>query len=110
MRSSPHSASIVTSLDLATGEVHKRGRFSRSVGSIFSSPVAADGKIIVASLEGEVGVLRAGPQWEVLAVNDLDEPIFASPALADGHIYIRTRSTLYSFGSEEPKQPGLTQR
>jgi len=92
---------IVQSVDLATGEVFKRGRTSRSAGSVFSSPVAADGKIIIASVEGEIAVLQAGKQWEVLAVNEFDEPIYASPALAGDHIYVRTPTRLYSFGYSE---------
>ncbi len=92
---------IVQSVDLATGEVFKRGRTSRSAGSVFSSPVAADGKIIIASIEGEIAVLQASEQWEVLAVNEFDEPIYASPALAGDRIYVRTPSRLYSFGSSE---------
>ena len=89
---------IVQSVDLSTGEVFKRGRTSRSAGSIYASPVAADGKILISSLEGEIAVLEAGAQWEVLAVNDLDEPIYASPALAGDRIFVRTPTRLYSFG------------
>lgn len=64
------------------------------------SPVAADGKVFLLSASGKVTVLKASAQWEILAVNDLGEESWATPALADGHIYIRTRSTLYSFGSK----------
>jgi outer membrane protein assembly factor BamB len=90
---------IVQSVDVNTGEVFKRGRTSRSAGSIYASPVAADGKIVISSLEGEVAVLSAGEQWEVLAVNDLDEPIYASPALAGDRLFVRTSTRLYSFGT-----------
>ena len=92
---------IVQSVDLATGEVFKRGRTSRSAGPVFASPVAADGKIVISSVQGEVAVLRAGVDWEVLAVNELDEPIFASPALVGDRIYVRTPSRLYSFGRDK---------
>ena len=44
-------------------------------------------------------MLKADPQWEVLAVNDLDETSQATPAIADGRIYIRTQKVLYSFGA-----------
>ena len=92
---------IVQSIDLATGEVFKRGRTSRSAGPVFASPVAADGKIVISSVQGEVAVLREGVDWEVLAVNELDEPIFASPALVGDRIYVRTPSRLYSFGRDK---------
>ena len=45
-----------------------------------------------------VSVLKPGQQWEVLAVNRLDDQCFATPAIADGRIYLRTMSTLYCFG------------
>jgi hypothetical protein len=59
--------------------------------------VAADGKVWLASEEGKVSVLRAGGQWEVLAVNDLDEACYATPALSGGVIYLRTEKALYAF-------------
>ena len=46
----------------------------------------------------QVSVLKAAGDWQVLEVNDLDDECFATPAIADGRIYIRTRSALYSFG------------
>jgi len=46
-----------------------------------------------------VTVLNAAAQWEVLAVNDLGEEVHATPALAEGRIYVRTRSSLYCFGT-----------
>jgi hypothetical protein len=49
-------------------------------------------------LQGEIAVLQAGPQWEVLAVSEIDEPIYSSPALADQRVYVRTPTSLYSFG------------
>lgn len=92
---------IVTSLNPETGEVWKLGRTKDAIEPYFASPVAADGKIYLVSSEGKVSVLKAGPQWEVLAVNDLDEECQATPAIGDGSLYIRTYEALYSF-SEEP--------
>jgi hypothetical protein len=45
-------------------------------------------------------VVTAQAQWQTLAVSDLDEQIFASPAIADGRIFLRTRSRLYAFGGK----------
>ena len=45
-------------------------------------------------------MLKAGPQWELLGVNDLGDEIHATPALAGGRIYVRTRGTLYCFGAK----------
>jgi outer membrane protein assembly factor BamB len=93
---------IVTSLDSSTGEVLKRGRATGALGTYFSSPVAADDKVFLIDEEGKAAVLKAGPEWEVLKVNDLGEDCYATPAIADGRIYIRTRSTLYCFGKTTP--------
>jgi outer membrane protein assembly factor BamB len=60
--------------------------------------VAADGKIYFAANSGVVAVLKAGGDQELLAANKLDEDIFATPAIEDGRIYIRTVSFLYCFG------------
>ena len=91
---------IITTLDLATGQTLKEGRSQGATGQYYASPIAADGKVFVASVDGKVTVLKAGAQWEVLGVNDLDDEIHATPALAGGRIYVRTRGTLYCFGSK----------
>ena len=44
-------------------------------------------------------VLKADPHWEVLSVSDLNETSEATPAIADGRIYIRTHQALYSYGT-----------
>jgi outer membrane protein assembly factor BamB len=89
---------IVSSLDPGTGELHKRDRLSRDEKmKVYASPVAADGKLYFASLEGHVAVVKAGAQWEVLAVNDLDDEIYATPAIAGTRLYVRTKGRLYAF-------------
>lgn len=88
---------ILTSYDPASGEVLKRGRIEGAVEPFSPSPVAADGKLILTSDVGTVAVVRAGAQWETLAVSELDEAVFATPAIADGRIFVRTRSKLLAF-------------
>ena len=58
----------------------------------------ADGKIFLVSELGKISVLAADGTLNVLAVNDLDDVAYATPAIAGGRLYVRTRSTLYSFG------------
>jgi outer membrane protein assembly factor BamB len=94
---------IVTTLDPMTGNVLKSGRTPEALEEYYSSPVAANGKVIMLSASGKATVLKAGAQWEILSMNDLGEECWATPAIADGNIYIRTRNALYSF-SEEGKQ------
>ncbi len=88
---------VMTALDPRSGRIFKQGRLSGDPDGIFSSPVAADGKIYVTSASGKVTVVKAGPSWTTLQVNDLDEECYASPAIANGRIYIRTRSSVYAF-------------
>ena len=90
---------IITSLDPATGRLLKEGRSRDAIGQYYASPVAADNKLFLASAEGKMTVLKAGAEWEILAVNDLDDEIHATPALSDGRIYVRTHSSLYCFGA-----------
>jgi outer membrane protein assembly factor BamB len=90
---------IVTTLDAATGQTLKEGRATGAAGKYVASPVAADGKVFLASVDGKVTVLKAGAQWEVLGVNDLGDEIHATPALSGGRLYVRTRGTLYCFGA-----------
>ena len=89
---------IVTSLNAATGQLLKQGRSPGALGEYYASPVAADGKLFLASGEGKMTVLKAAAEWEVLQVNDLGEEIHATPALSDGRIYVRTHGSLYCFG------------
>jgi len=88
---------IITSLDPATGQILKQGRSQGALGEYFASPIAADGKVFLANTEGKISVLKAGAQWEVLVVNDVDDEVNATPALSDGRVYVRTRSALYCF-------------
>jgi len=88
---------ILTSLDPPSGEVLKQGRITGATGAYFSSPVAADGKIFTVSEDGKAAVLKAGGDWELLQLNDLGEECYATPAIVDGKIYLRTQSALYCF-------------
>ncbi len=90
---------IVSSLDPANGQVLKQGRTPDALEDYYASPVAADGKIFLVSASGKVTVLKADAQWEILATNDLDEEVWATPAIAGNNLYIRTRNALYSFGA-----------
>ncbi len=92
---------IVTTLDPATGNVLKQGRLDGALEQYFASPVGADDKVYAVSQACKVSVLKAGAHWEVLAVNDLDDECYATPAFADGRIYLRTGSALYCFGRRD---------
>ena len=90
---------IITSLDPATGRMLKQGRSPNALGEYYASPVAADGKVFLASTEGKITVLKAGVEWEVLTVNEVGDEIDATPALSQGRIYVRTRGAIYCFSA-----------
>jgi outer membrane protein assembly factor BamB len=68
--------------------------------SYSASPVLADGKIYFTSEDGLTTVIKAGPEFEVLAENALEEYCLSSPAISDGQIFIRTTKHLYSIGKK----------
>jgi outer membrane protein assembly factor BamB len=90
---------IFSSVDPANGQVLKQGRTPEALEEYYASPVAADGKIYVVSASGKVTVLKADAQWEILSTSDLGEEVWATPAIAGNNLYVRTRSALYSFGT-----------
>lgn len=64
-------------------------------GAVSSSPVLVDGKIYAVTEDGDVHVFLAAPAFKRLAKNSLGEPAFASPAVADGRLFIRGKSHLF---------------
>ncbi|MFC2122035.1 PQQ-binding-like beta-propeller repeat protein, partial [Bacteroidota bacterium] len=89
---------IVTTFDPKNGDVIQKGRIKGAGTSFYSSPVAADNKIYMISRKGKISVLKQGGSLEVLATSELNELCYATPAIADGKIYLRTVNTLYCFG------------
>jgi outer membrane protein assembly factor BamB len=88
---------IVTCFNAETGD----RIYSEKLGPrvyYFASPVAADNKIYFCSLNGVVIVVQAGDTFKVLASNRIEERIYATPALVDGNIYLRTDKCIYAFG------------
>ena len=86
---------FLTCHDARTGEeVYGRTRFPKSA-SFTASPWAYNGKLFCLSEDGETFVVRAGPEFEVLHSNSLNELCLASPAIAQGKLLIRTASKLY---------------
>lgn len=85
---------ILRCLSLSTGEEIYTQRLP---DEFLSSPVAAGGKLYLTSVDGNVHVVRAGPRYEQLAVNALDEIAYATPAISDGLLIVRTRHFLYGI-------------
>jgi outer membrane protein assembly factor BamB len=84
-----------TCLDALTGEVHWTERIG---GSYHASLVAGDGKVYFTNMAGTVTVVEASPKFHVLAKNNLDERIIATPAFSNGQIFIRGEKHLFCIG------------
>jgi outer membrane protein assembly factor BamB len=94
-----NDSGILISFDPQTGDVLKQGRLKGAIDKYFASPIGADGKVWLVSQDGTVSVVSAQAQWEILAVNALEDEVFATPVPADGELLIRTKSALYAFGA-----------
>jgi hypothetical protein len=90
---------IITTLNPETGAVIKQGRLTGALGPHFASPVAADGHIFFTTEAGAIVVVAPGGDFTPLAINQLGEDSYATPAFADGRIYVRTSAALYAFGA-----------
>ena len=91
---------IMWCLDAKTGaEIYGQQRIKP--GTYSASPVLADGKIYVTNEDGMTTVVQAGPKFEVLAENPLNDYCLSSPAISDGQIFIRTSGFLYCIGKKQ---------
>lgn len=88
---------IVRCYDALTGEKVYTERLGAHA-SIIASLVAADGKVYCASEDGTVYVLAAGTEFEILAENAMGEACFATPAISEGIVYLRTTKSLVALG------------
>jgi outer membrane protein assembly factor BamB len=88
---------IVSCMDADSGKLLYRERLG-AAGPYFSSPIAAHGRIYIASGKGVITVFAAGDTLQVLARNNLEESIFATPAVVDNKLYVRTVKHMYAFG------------
>ena len=67
-------------------------------GTYSASPILADGKIYITNESGLTSVFRAGPEFELIAENDLDDYVLSSIAVSDGQLFLRTTTYLYAIG------------
>ena len=92
---------ILTVFDAKTGELKYRQRLLENTASAFtSSPVANDGKVYIASEDGQMIVFKAGPVFERIATNDMGGSVLATPAISEGRLLVRTQNTLMAIGAK----------
>jgi outer membrane protein assembly factor BamB len=85
---------VLTVFDAATGERIYQRRIGEIGGAYSASPIAADGRIYLTSEDGDIFVVKAGPEYELLATNPMGEVCLATPAISEGQMFIRTTGHL----------------
>jgi hypothetical protein len=99
----------LTCYEAKTGKQMYKERL-RGKNGYTSSPVAADGRLYFTSEAGDVAVIQAGPSFVRLATNAMDDPCMATPAIADGILFVRTQHFVYAVGrtmvAREKDKPG----
>ena len=90
-------AGIVTCLDAKTGALVYEGGRVPVPATFRASPVAFGDKILLTSEDGDTFVMRAGPKHEIIRTNSIGEPVWASPALANGMVFIRGDKHLFAI-------------
>ncbi len=86
---------VLSAFDAKSGKPHYSVQRIEGVPNVFSSPVGADGKVIIQGQDGAGVVLKYGPTYEVIATNKLDDKFDASPALVGSELYLRGYRHLY---------------
>jgi outer membrane protein assembly factor BamB len=91
---------VLSVFDVKTGKPHYTLQRIDATPNVFSSPVAADGRVYIVGRDGATVVLKHGPTYEVLATNTLDDGFDASPALVDGELLLKGYRFLYSIANQ----------
>jgi len=95
------NSGVVSCFNARTGVAYYGPERLEGVGTVYSSPVGAAGRVYITDREGTTVVIRHGPRFEVLARNSLDDGFDASPALVDEYLYMRGQQNLYCIAEAE---------
>ena len=88
---------VLAAYDVRTGQRIYQERVEGGL-SFSASPVAADGKLYLASEDGDIFVVKAGPKYELLAKNAMGQVIMATPAISNGAIIVRGLKDVFAVG------------
>jgi outer membrane protein assembly factor BamB len=93
---------VLSAYDARTGRRHYQRRIAADAGGFSGSPVAAAGRIYLPSEDGVIFVVRAGTTFALLARNDMQEMLLATPAVVGDTLFVRTRTHVVAVGVREP--------
>ena len=91
------NAGIFDAYEFQTGREIYRQRIPHQGSGFSASPVASDGKIYLSSEDGDIFVVSAGDNFAVLATNHMEDPLMATPAIANGMLIVRTQHVVYGI-------------
>jgi outer membrane protein assembly factor BamB len=89
---------ILSCYNTRNGEKLYEQRIAEKGGAFTASPVAAAGRVYLTSEDGEIYAVKAGPKYELLATNLMNEVCMATPAISDGMIFVRTQHNIFGIG------------
>ena len=92
---------VLTTYDAKTGQQVYQERLPSSFSA---SPVAADGKLFLASQDGDVFVVKAGRTFTLLATNPMGQALMATPAISNDTLIVRTENYIYAIGENAAKK------
>ena len=87
--------------DASSGKRHWRKRLPTGSGDYFASLVASDDKVYAYQTNGTTVVIAASDRFQLVGENDLNEEIWASPAIHNSRLFLRTDDALYCIGGSE---------
>ena len=90
------NAGVLSCYEVSTGKEVYRERIGGT--SYTASPVAADGRLYFTSEQGEMRVVKAGREFELLAMNELGDVCMSTPAISAGALFVRSQHFLYALG------------
>ena len=89
------NSGVLSAFDAKSGKPHYQVQRLEGVPNVFSSPVAAAGRIYIVGREGTTAVIKPGPAFQLLGTNTLADHFDASPALVEREMYLRGAKFLY---------------
>lgn len=91
---------VLTVIDANSGQRVSRLR-TGGKGTHYASPIIAGNHLYVTSGDGVMTVLTCGARPRIIATNSMEAPVYSTPAVADGTLFVRTHQALFAFGDAE---------
>jgi outer membrane protein assembly factor BamB len=89
---------VLSVYDAKSGEKKFTERLAGGTAAFTASPVASNGNVYMANEDGQVFVIKAGPAYELVALNEMGSSVLATPAISEGRLLFRTQRELIAIG------------